>query len=47
MNSRSLVKPDPLISELFGGGPPATLAATGEIEIAGRRYITAAKEGPS
>ena len=43
MNTKALVKPDRLVSERWDGVSPATLAATGEIKIAGRRYITVAR----
>jgi hypothetical protein len=43
MNSKALVKPDMLVSERWDGVSPTTLAATGELEIAGRRYVTAAR----
>ena len=43
MNSKALVKPDRLVSERWNGVSPATLAATGELETAGRRYITVAR----
>ena len=43
MNTEVLVKPDTLIPDLSGRVSPITFAATGEIEIAGRHYVNAAR----
>ena len=43
MNTKVPLKPDTLMPALLAGVSPTTLAATGELEIAGRRYVTAAQ----
>ena len=43
MNTKVPLKPDTLMPALLAGVSPTTLAATGELEIAGRRYPTAAR----
>ncbi len=41
MNVKDAIAPDNAQSELLDGASEPTLAATGEVTIAGRRYVTA------
>jgi hypothetical protein len=43
VNAKALVKPSMLVSEQWDGISPTSLAATGEFEIASRRFLTAGR----